>query len=112
MQLVACINNLKPVLAGPMPCPDNRLFAALCTAIIWYLLRVSELTALNVSDVLLNVSDVLCAQGPGEMRPALRVWKSKTDQEAGELVARTCARGVQPTPRTVPRSSRMQKAAD
>jgi len=68
---------------APMPQPENPLFEALCTG-IWYLLRVSELTALNLGDV-------LCTQGPGEMRVALHVRKSKTDQEeAGELVARAC----------------------
>lgn len=72
---------------APMPQPNNPLFAALCTG-IWYLLRVSELIALNVGDV-------LTARGLEEVRVALRVKKSKTDQEeTGELVARACTCGI------------------
>ena len=66
----------------PMPRPQSPHFEALATG-IWFLLRISELIALNVEDVRQR-------RGP---RLQMGVWvrRSKTDQEAaGALVCRDC----------------------
>ena len=66
-----------------LPQPNEWHYKALMTG-IWYLLRISELTALDVGDVHKK-------QGPNGWQVAVHVRQSKTDQEAvGEYVAREC----------------------
>eukprot|EP00435_Cladocopium_sp_Y103_P027616 s1062_g6.t2 len=60
---------------APVPRPGDPLYSALCAG-IWYLLRVSELTALNLEDV-------RRLDGAGTQRTALLIRKTKTDQERG-----------------------------
>ncbi len=73
----------------PIPKPNAPHFEAMATG-IWYLLRVGELVALNVEDVLKKRSG-------GKLLVALHVRNSKTDQEQqGELVARECTCGEDP----------------
>ncbi len=67
----------------PVPRPGSFLFEALVTG-IWYLLRVSELLALNLEDVFQK-------QVAGRVQVAVVVRSSKTDQEFnGEFVTREC----------------------
>lgn len=66
-----------------LPQPNDWQFKALVTG-IWYLLRISELIALDVGDVHRK-------QGPNGWQVAVHIRQSKTDQEAvGEYVAREC----------------------
>lgn len=79
--------------AGKQPVPIPKVnapyFEAVATG-IWYLLRVGELAALNVEDVLKK-------QSGGKLLVALWVRASKTDQEGqGEMVARECTCGEEP----------------
>ena len=67
----------------PVPRAGSFLFEALVTS-IWYLLRVSELFALNIEDVFQK-------QVAGRIQVAVMVRSSKTDQEYnGEYVTREC----------------------
>ena len=67
----------------PFPEPDQVTYAGLATG-IWYLLRVAELTALNVEDVVKK-------QGPEGWVVGLVIRTSKTDPEAASTtVAREC----------------------
>lgn len=71
----------------PVPRAGSFLFEALVTG-IWYLLRVSELFALNIEDVFQK-------QVAGRIQVAVMVRSSKTDQEYnGEYVMRewTCTK--------------------
>lgn len=66
----------------PMPSPHAHQFEALAVG-IWFLLRVSELTALNVEDV--------CQRQGARLQAGLWINRSKTDQEeVGALVSRDC----------------------
>ena len=72
-----------------LPQPNDQQYRAIMTG-IWYLLRISELIALDVGDVHKK-------QGPNGWQVAVHVRQSKTDQEAvGEYVARECICGDQP----------------
>ena len=69
----------------PMPFPktDHPAYPALATG-IWFLLRVAELKALNVGDVVKK-------QGPDGWVVGLTIRTSKTDQEAqSTTIAREC----------------------
>ena len=66
----------------PMPSPHAHQFEPLAVG-IWFLLRVSELTALNVEDV--------CQRQGARLQAGLWINRSKTDQEeVGVLVSRDC----------------------
>eukprot|EP00435_Cladocopium_sp_Y103_P061886 s216_g23.t1 len=68
----------------PIPRQGQYEYAALMTG-VWYLLRVSELRALNVADVKVRWS------GTGKWQLAIEIASSKTDQEGeGVTVARDC----------------------
>ena len=76
--------------AGKQPVPIPKANAPRFEEIavgIWYLLRVGELVALNVEDVLKR-------KNGEKLLVAIRINTSKTDQEEhGELVARECTCG-------------------